>query len=240
MELIIKQNPSILSEALAEWITSYIEQTLAKQDKFTWVLTGGNSPKELYKKLTEAPYFDRIEWNKIHVFWGDERAVPYEDEKNNGKMAHETLLNHVPIPKENIHLIDTSLDPEAAAIEYEKVIINVLGDEESFDLVLNGMGDDGHTLSLFPHTVAIHEEKKNVLAFWLESQNMFRITLTAPIVKKAKKIAFLTFGENKSKALFEVIQGEDNINQYPSQIFRDVNDKIYWFIDVDAAKGIVV
>lgn len=236
MEIIKKENSSILSESLAEWITSYIEYTLSKKDQFTWVVTGGNSPKELYKRLAESPYNERIDWNKVQIFWGDERAVPFDDERNNARMTFETLLNHIQIPKENIHIINTSLEASAAALDYEKTIVAVLGDELSFDLVLNGMGDDGHTLSLFPHTVAIHEKDKNVLAFWLESQNMYRITLTAPLVKKAKRIAFLTFGENKAKALYEVLEGDDNVTQYPSQIFRPFGDNIYWFIDENAAK----
>ncbi|WP_126972376.1 6-phosphogluconolactonase [Gynurincola endophyticus] len=235
MEIIVKQNPSILSEALAEWITSFIESTLAKQDRFTWVVTGGNSPKELYKRLSEAPYSERIEWDRIHIFWGDERAVPFEDDRNNARMTHETLLNHVPIPKENIHIMDTSLEPEAAALEYEKTILHYCGEDSVFDLVLNGMGDDGHTLSLFPNTVAVHENMRNVFAFWLDAQNMYRITLTAPLVNKARRIAFLTFGANKAEALYQVIQGERNVDQYPSQIIQPLNGELYWFIDEAAA-----
>ncbi len=236
MEIIIKQNPEILSEALAEWTATYIESVLAKSNQFTWVLTGGNSPKIFYQLLATKPYSERIEWDRVHIFWGDERVVPFEDERNNARMTFEALLNHVPIPKENIHIMDTTLEPEEAAREYEKIIQHYASDDFSFDLVLNGMGDDGHTLSLFPHTVAVDEQHKSVLAFWLEAQKMYRITLTAPIVNRARRVAFLTFGANKANALYEVLKGEKNIHQYPSQIIQPLNGELYWFVDQAAAE----
>jgi 6-phosphogluconolactonase len=190
----------------------------------------------LYELLSTAPYKDRIDWSKLHIFWGDERAVPFEDSRNNAKMTFEHLLNKIPVVKEQVHIMDTKLSPEEAAKVYETILHKYFGhDGPSFDLVLNGMGDDGHTLSLFPHTPVIHEQAAWVSSFYLDVQQMYRITLTAPVVNRAKAVAFLTFGDNKARALYEVVEGERNIDQYPSQIIQPANGQLHWFVDEAAA-----
>jgi 6-phosphogluconolactonase len=239
MELHVFKDVNEVSKNLAEWITQKIETTLAQRDRFTWVVTGGNSPKQLYELLATAPYSNRIDWSKVHVFWGDERAVPFDDNRNNAKMTFEHLLNKVPVVKEQVHIMDTSLAPAESAKAYETILhsyFNATG--PSFDLVLNGMGDDGHTLSLFPHTPVIHEKEAWVSSFYLEAQQMYRITLTAPIVNRAYAVAFLTFGDNKAKALYEVIRGARNIDLYPSQIIQPASGQLHWFVD-EAAAGLL-
>ncbi len=228
-----------LSHALAEWITRAIETTLQKQDRFTWTVTGGNSPKQLYELLATSPYRERINWSKLHIFWGDERAVPFDDSRNNAKMTYEHLLNKVPVVREQVHIMDTTLSPNDSAKAYEAILHRYFGNEgASFDLVLNGMGDDGHTLSLFPHTPVIHEKQAWVSAFYLEPQQMHRITLTAPIVNRAAKVVFLTFGANKANALFEVLEGARNFDQYPSQIIQPASGELHWFVDEAAASKV--
>jgi 6-phosphogluconolactonase len=237
LNLHIYKTPHELSLALAEWITDSVEKTLQSSDRFTWALTGGNSPKELYELLSSTPFKDRIDWKKLHIFWGDERAVPFNDDRNNAKMTFEHLLNKVPVVKEQVHKMNTALEPVAAAADYERILKTYFSSNGStFDLVLNGMGDDGHTLSLFPHTEVIHEKTLWVKAYWLEAQNMYRITLTAPIVNRAKKIAFLTFGEGKAKALTAVLQGSRDVDTFPSQIIQPTNGELHWFTDMTAAK----
>ncbi len=232
----IYKDPAAVSHALAEWTTNLIETTLKEQDRFTWVLTGGNSPKELYDLLSKPPYRERINWKKLHIFWGDERAVPYEDSRNNAKMTFDHLLSHVPVNPEQVHLMQTNISPEASAEAYEAILHEYFPPESpTFDLVLNGMGDDGHTLSLFPHTAVIHEKKAWVSSFYLDAQQMYRITLTAPIVNRAKKIAFLTFGSNKANALYEVLKGARNVDLYPSQIIQPAHGEVDWFVDEAAA-----
>ena len=233
------KSPDEVSIALAEWVTQAIESVLQKQDRFTWVVTGGNSPKQLYELLASPPYRDRINWSKLHIFWGDERAVPYTDSRNNAKMTFEHLLNKVPVLRDQVHIMNTTLSPEDSAKAYEAILHRYFGNEgPTFDLVLNGMGDDGHTLSLFPHTPVINEQKAWVTAFYLDAQQMHRITLTAPVVNRAQNVAFLTFGENKAKALYEVIRGARNIDLYPSQTIQPVNGHLHWFVD-EAAAGLV-
>jgi 6-phosphogluconolactonase len=232
----IQKNPSAITAALAEWITHAIETTLQKQDRFTWVLTGGNSPKALYDMLAASPYKERIAWNKLHIFWGDERAVPFSDDRNNAKMTYAHLLNKVPVIPAQVHVMRTDKEPQQAALEYEKILHQYFGEDgKSFDLVLSGMGDDGHTLSLFPGTEVIHEKEAWVKAFYLTSQQMYRITLTAPVVNRASFIVFLTFGANKSKALYEVLEGSADADLYPSQIIQPRVGELHWFVDEAAA-----
>lgn len=232
----IYKDANEVSIALAEWITSLIETTLQQQDGFTWVLTGGNSPKQLYELLAKSPYRERIQWEKLHFFWGDERAVPFEDSRNNARMTFEALLNNVPVKREQVHIMQTDIAPDAAAVAYEKILHTYFpAGHVTFDLVLNGMGDDAHTLSLFPGSPAIKEQEAWVTSFWLEAQDMYRITLTAPVVNLAKHVVFLTFGANKANALHHVLEGETNIELYPSQLIRPQSRSLHWFIDEAAA-----
>lgn len=236
MEVHIHKNPAELSDALAEWITAHIENVLKDRERFTFVLTGGNSPKQLYGLLARSPFRERIAWEKLHIFWGDERAVPFGDDRNNAKMTFESLLDHVPVPKEQVHMMRTELEPMQTAREYEAVLHQYFDTEgPSFDLVLNGMGEDGHTLSLFPGQPVIHEAQAWVSAYYLEAQKMFRITLTAPIVNRASKVVFLTFGPGKAHALKEVLKGPRNPDLYPSQVIHPASGELHWFVDEAAA-----
>lgn len=236
MKLHIQPTPSQVSSELAEWITISIEEKLAQQDRFTWVVTGGNSPKALYELLAASPYKERIDWSRLHIFWGDERAVPFDDERNNARMTYEHLLNKVPVVPAQVHIMRTDIAPEASAAEYEAILKTYFGETgTSFDLVLSGMGDDGHTLSLFPGTAVIHEKKAWVDSFYLDAQSMYRITLTAPIVNRASKVAFLTFGTGKANALKQVLEGAPNVDEYPSQIIRPASGELHWFVDQAAA-----
>jgi len=236
-ELHIYENPESLSIAAAKWISDLIANTLKKQNRFTIALSGGNTPKKLHHLLAASPYKEQIDWSKLHVFWGDERGVPFDDDRNNAKMAYNTLLNFVPVPKSQIHIMRTDISPEQSAVEYEKILHQYfsLNNAFSFDLVLLGMGDDGHTLSLFPGTAIVHEEKAWVSSFFLKAQNMYRITLTKTIVNQSANISFLVAGADKAHALEEVLHGNYNPDLYPSQVIQPVNGKLHWFLDNDAA-----
>jgi 6-phosphogluconolactonase len=225
-----------LSEAAAKWIADIIAETLRSHPRFTIALSGGSTPERLHKILAAAPYKEQIDWSKLHIFWGDERAVPFQDSRNNAKMAFETLLNFVPVPAAHIHVMRTDIPPERSAIEYEKILHTYFGETgPSFDLVLLGMGDDGHTLSLFPGTAVIHEEKLWATSFFLQAQDMHRITLTRPIVNRAARVAFLTTGPKKAHALKEVLKGKYNPDLYPSQTIMPQAGELHWFVDEAAA-----
>jgi 6-phosphogluconolactonase len=236
MELHICNDADDLSREAAEWITARIHHTLQKQDRFTIALSGGSTPVKLFGLLRHAPYRERINWSRMHIFFGDERGVPFSDSRNNAHMAYDTLLDHVPIPGEQIHPMRTDIPPEESAASYERVLHHYFhGHAHSFDLVLLGMGDDGHTLSLFPGTSVVHEEKKWTAAYYLEPQEMYRITLTAPLVNRAACVAFLVSGAGKAKALKEVLEGDFHPEQFPSQVIKPPEGELHWFLDRPAA-----
>jgi len=240
MEMHIAKDNNALSLELAAWMVDYIAATLKKRDRFTLVLSGGSTPQKLNTLLAASPYKEKIDWQKLHIFWGDERFVPFEDSRNNAKMAFDTLLNHVPVPASQIHIMRTNLAPELSAAAYEKTLKQYFpadADSSSFDLVLLGMGDDGHTLSLFPGTHAMHIEDKLVTSLFLEQQDMYRITLTAPIVNRAACVAFLVSGGGKAPALKEVIEGDYQPDLYPAQVIQP-NGELHWFLDEAAAANL--
>lgn len=241
MEIQVAVDVKDLSKRVADLLKYDIEETLRSKDRYTLVLSGGSTPKALYQLLATEPYRSSIPWDKIHFFWGDERFVPFEDDRNNAKMAFEELLNHVPVVKENIHIMRTDLRHEEASQHYETILHSYFTKEgETFDFVLLGMGDDGHTLSLFPGTEIIQEKEKWVSSFYLDSQSMYRISLTAPVVNKARKVVFMATGKNKAKMLQNVLEGESNVSLYPSQIIQPITGTLYWFVDQEAASEINV
>ena len=239
MQIFIAKDIDELSQQLADWIIEYIETILKKQDRFTWVLSGGNTPKKLYQLLSSEKYKNKIEWNKLHFFWGDERYVPFEDERNNAKMCFENLLDKVSIIKEQVHVMRTDIEPEQSAIEYEKILHAYFPNEDqSFDLVMLGMGNDGHVLSLFPGYDTVHEKKYWVRYIYLKEQTMYRITLTAPIVNAAGRVVFITSGTDKAAALSHVLSHDYDPDLYPSQAIQPNNGELYWWIDEAAATGL--
>ncbi len=226
-----------LDREVAQLFIEVAKDAIAKNGRFTVALTGGSSPVGLYRLLATSPYRDQIQWEQVFVFWGDERWVPLDDERSNARMAFETLLAHVPIPKEQIFPMwadDTS--PGEFAHEYEQSLRLHLHPEGHFDLVLLGMGADGHTASWFPHTGVLYEEDKWVSAYYLNAQDMYRITLTVPLINRAARIAVVAYGANKADALYEVLRGERNFEQYPAQLIdMSTEGRVTWFVDDAAA-----
>ncbi len=235
-----------LSNAVAAKMVEHITAVLREKDACSLVLSGGSTPRKLHELLASASYKRRIDWTRIHIYFGDERFVPLSDKRSNANMAFETLLNHVPVLPEHIHIMPTeNIEPATAAVAYETLLraqfhqplVATDLPPQTFDLVLLGMGDDGHTLSLFPgKTEVIHETKKWCTQLWLQEQDMFRITLTHPVVNQAAAVFFLVSGEGKATALKQVLQGNYNPDQYPSQIIQPVNGELHWFVDQAAAK----
>ena len=242
MELHVCKNYDELSEHIADWMVELICKTLSTKERFSIALTGGNTPKKLYEILASDEYKNKIDWSRANVFIGDERFVPFDDERSNAKMIRETLLNHVAVDESHVHFMQTeNMSPETAANAYEEVLqhyFNKNNNKSTFDLVLLGMGDDAHTLSLFPHQIkAINEQAKWCTYLWLEQQNMNRITLTAPVVNAAKCVAFLISGNSKTKALNSVLHEPYNPEQYPSQIIKPINGELHFFVDEAAMNG---
>ena len=239
MELHIFDNKEMMSDKLASWICEFVEETLKKQEFFTMVLSGGETPKLLYEKLASAQYKNKINWKHIHVFWGDERVVPFSDDRNNAKMAFDILLDKVDIAANQIHIMRTDIQPNFAVDEYRKLLhIFFDSSSRSFDLVLLGMGSDGHTLSLFPGSPIINEHVHWVNAVYNEKQQMYRITLMPLIVNKSAQIAFMVSGENKAAILKEVLEGARDPEKLPAQSIVPVEGKLHWFLDKSVAKDL--
>ncbi|RYC70781.1 6-phosphogluconolactonase [Spirosoma sordidisoli] len=239
MQVLIKKNPDALAKAAAEFITKQIKEVLKKQDRFTIALSGGSTPKALHELLAKSPFAEQIPWLQLHVFWGDERYVPIDDEQSNAGMAYDTLLGHVFTPEEQIHVWRTELEPEAAAADYDRILHDYFGDTgPTFDLVLLGMGDDGHTLSLFPGTEVVHEQTSWTKAYYLKQQTMYRLTLTAPVVNRASCVLFLVAGPKKAAPLKEVLEGEFRPDTYPSQVIKPADGQLIWMVDEKAAASL--
>ena len=226
-----------LSKEAAELFVQKAQEAVRNTGRFTVALTGGSSPVQLYELLAQQPYIEQVPWRQTYVFWGDERWVPLTDERSNARMALETFLNKVPVPPAQIYpMWLDGTEPGEFAKKYEQLLQQHFGQEAPrFDLILLGMGDDGHTASLFPGTEVLHEESRWVQAYYLEPQSMYRITLTAPLINQAKTICFLTFGSNKAPALFEVLEGERDPEKYPSQLIQPEQGEVIWFVDEAAA-----
>ncbi len=237
MQLHISEDLGALSRAFAEWLIAYQEETLRKQDRFTIALSGGSTPKLLHELLAGDGYRERIAWDKWHIFWGDERFVPFEDDRNNAKMAFDTLLSKVPVDEAHIHVMQTEdMTPEASARAYESILRDYFdGRPTGLDLVILGMGDDGHTLSLFPGLPVVRETGSWVTSLWLEPQQMYRITLTRTAANHAARVAFLAAGGKKQAVLKEVLQGDYQPDLYPAQVIRPDPGELFWFVDKPAA-----
>ena len=237
MNLLIYKTLDELNQDLADYVIKIAEMSIEENDRFNFVLTGGNSPKALYNFLaTECK--DRIDWEKVYFFFGDERNVPANDQNYNGLMAKKALFEGLGTAEDHIFYIDTTLAPEKAAIEYKKALDKHFeGSDIIFDLILLGMGDDAHTASIFPHTSLVKDEEATVAAVFVEKLNTYRISLTAPLINKAENVAFLVFGEGKAEALKHVIGDEEkDFDTYPSQLINPIDGKLTWFVDEAATK----
>jgi 6-phosphogluconolactonase len=232
----IYKDTEALSQAAAALFVKAAQESVDKNGRFTVALTGGSSPVRLYALLAQSPYREQVPWKQTYVFWGDERWVPLTDTRSNAKMAIDTLLQHVPVPEDQVYPMWGSGEPEEFAQQYEQVLQKHFHQQApQFDLILLGMGDDGHTASLFPGTEVLQEPSRWVRAYYLTPQAMYRITLTALLINQARHIVFLTFGANKADALYEVQEGAPNPEKYPSQLIQPKPGEVQWLVDEAAA-----
>lgn len=237
MNIDVLPTPEALAAAAAEVFIRTGNSAIAAAGKFNVALAGGTTPKRLYSLLGTAPFAHRIDWPRVHVFWGDERCVPPTDETSNYRMAREALLDHVPIPADNIHRIHGEVDPETAAAAYEHTLRNTL--TERFDLILLGLGADGHTASLFPGSSAVHEHGRWVAAEYMTAVAMWRVTLTPAVINKASQVVFLVAGADKAAMLQRVIEGARDEDVLPAQIIEPQDGELHWLVDVAAASDMV-
>lgn len=239
----IVANPEALSRAAAEEFVRQAVDAVTREGVFTVALSGGSTPKRLYALLASETDSLRaqVPWDKIHVFWGDERHVPPDHPESNYRMAREALLLKVPVPPENVHRIEAEHpDADKVAEVYERHLREFFrleaGRLPRFDLVLLGMGPDGHTASLFPGTEAVFEQTRHVAPSWVKKFNAYRITLTPPVLNNAACVLFLVSGDDKAEPLQAVLQGDYQPVRLPAQVIRPTHGRLLWLVDRAAAR----
>jgi 6-phosphogluconolactonase len=231
--------PQDLFQAAAEEVIRSATDAVAQRGRFTIALSGGSTPKNLYT-LIAANASATLPWAQMFFFFGDERHVGPGDPDSNYRMAKETLLSKIPLPPANIFPIPAeNPDASKAADAYEQTLRKFFalspGEFPRFDLILLGLGPDGHTASLFPETAALQEKSRLVVANWVEKLKTNRITLTLPVLNAARCVAFLVSGTDKAAVLHEVLEGDAPAEKYPSKLVEPSDGKLIWFVDRAAA-----
>lgn len=236
MKINIFKNEHEVLHGLANYFVEIASESISSHGQFSVALSGGNSPKKLYELLASPSFKDKIDWGKVHFFFGDERYVPPTDPQSNYLMAKKALLEPLELSYKQIFPIDTSLSPDEAAKAYTRDInLYFAGTEPRFDLVLLGLGDNSHTASLFPHTPVLHDKTASAKAVFLEDQQVFRITMTAPLINLAQHVAFLVYGDGKAIAVHHIIEDETDFENYPAQLIKPQSGDLQWFLDQGAA-----
>lgn len=235
----IYSDVDVLVRDAAEHVIARARAANEARGRFAIALSGGSTPRPLYAWLATPAIASRVDWRRWHVFWGDERCVPPDDAESNYRMAREALLDRVPIPPDHVHRIAGEDEPNAAASTYERTLQAFFGGgagppERSFDLALLGMGDDGHTASLFPGTPPLAEQRRWVVGN-RGPRGAWRVTLTPVVLNASDAIVFLVTGPSKAERLWEVFEGPPLSPPLPVQQIRPRHGALTWMIDSDAA-----
>lgn len=234
-----------MGRAAAEKLVEHISESLQTHDIYSIALSGGSTPRRLYRLLAgDTELRGKIPWKRVHFFWGDERHVPPDHPDSNYHVAFEALFSRIRIPPANIHRMRAeNPDADQAAEDYARDIRRFFdiasGEIPRFNCVLLGMGPDGHTASLFPGSPALGEQKRLVVANWVEKFQSYRITLTVPVFNNAALILFLVSGKEKADALKKVLEGDWAPDRYPAQLIQPSRGALFWFLDRSAAGGLI-
>ena len=237
----VDSSADAVSHRVAQYFVNSISTAIAARGKAQIAISGGNTPKHTLALLGDAaqPYRAQIAWDKLELYWVDERCVPPDQPDSNFRMTREALLDKVPMQPAQIHRIQGELDPEAAASEYESDIRKSFRLEGAelpvFDLLALGMGPDGHTASLFPHTDGLHELMRIAIANHVVQKETWRVTLTSPVINRARDVIFLIEGADKAPPLQQVLLGAYDPETYPAQLIQPANGRLLMFLDTAAA-----
>jgi 6-phosphogluconolactonase len=226
--------PDALADAVAEHIVACAADAISSSGRFTLALAGGSTPRAAYSRLATRDSGLELDWRRVHVLWGDERCVPPDDPRSNYRMAKEALLDRVPIPPDQIHRIKGEDDPERAAAEYERELRALLGDD-GLDLALLGMGEDGHTASLFPGQAAVHERARWVMAVPAPDGKLWRVTLTPALLNRSSNVTFVVSGASKAARLQQVLEGPFTPEVQPAQAIHSTQGRLTWMVEQAAA-----
>jgi 6-phosphogluconolactonase len=232
----ILNDPDKVAGVAADLFVETAREAVKNNGRFSVALSGGHSPEATYKLLSELPRIESIPWDKVHLFWGDERYVPHDDPRSNIGMAREQFINNVPIPDENVHEVPYEDSAEVSAEVYGRELHSFFDSEyPEFDLIYLGLGTNGHTASLFPHTPVLKKTDPWYASVYLEDQQMYRTTLTIPAINHAKNIAFIVFGEDKSDIVKGIIEGPRQPEEWPAQYIKAENGEVHWLLDSAAS-----
>lgn len=238
---ILPDAPSLAQNA-ARQFSALAAAAIQARGYFSVALAGGSTPQALYRLLAGPPFAGEVDWRRVHVFWGDERCVPPDHPDSNYGMARLALLDHVPLLPENIHRMAGEKEPQQAAAGYEEELRAFFEarrlSSPCFDLVLLGMGEDGHTASLFPGTAAVREQERWVVAHLVAALKARRITLTPVILNQAAQTTFLVSGAGKAERLRQVLEGPAQPEQLPAQAIHPQNGRLTWLVDEAAVSGL--
>jgi len=238
-EIRILTTPQELFAAAAEEVVHAANEAVKERERFTMALSGGSTPKSLYNLLATNAR-NSLPWDRMFFFWGDERHVPPTNPDSNYRMADEAMLSKVPVPVGNVfRMAAENPDAAGAAEAYEQTLRKFFqlnaGEFPRFDLILLGMGPDGHTASMFPETAGLQEKSRLVIANWVEKLKTHRLSFTLPVLNAARCVAFLVSGTDKAPALHAVLEGNVRSEQYPSKLVQPKDGKLIWFLDRAAA-----
>lgn len=236
-EIRVHPNKAELVKAVAEQLVGSFQKAMDKHDGCCVALAGGSTPRDLYALLATDGFRDRIGWQQLKVFWGDERMVPPDHPDSNYRMAREALLDHVPIPPKNIFRVRGEMSPREAAGEYSDVLReHCKGNPPKFDVVLLGLGGDGHTASLFPRTRVFDIEDEPVAAVFVPNLNAWRVTLTLPVLNAAREVMFLVAGKSKAEIVQQVLRSRVATKELPATLVQPRSGKLEWMLDAAAAE----
>jgi 6-phosphogluconolactonase len=207
-----------------------------RRGRFCVALSGGHTPGRLYEILAGPPFLNEIPWERTHIFWGDERCVPADDKKSNALMARQALLDHVPVPPDQIHPILCHEAPAKSAKQYRDLLYDFYsGGPPVFDLVLLGLGENGHTASLFPYDELLKDQDIWTSSVYVKEQEMYRVTLMPAVINRARLVVFLVSGDSKASVLKEVLAGPPDPFRLPAQLIRPESGELVWLADSAAA-----
>ncbi len=235
--ILVFETPEQVALAAAERFVEHAQTSIHDHGLFTVALSGGKTPRRMYELLATGAFKARLEWSAVHLFFGDERMVPPDHSESNYRLARESLISHVPIPPDNVHQMNGAGEAVTNARLYEVELRSFFSGAERprFDLVLLGLGKDGHTASLFPGTNALSERHAWVVANWIEEFQSYRLTLTAPAINAAARVEFLVTGADKAQALAAVLEGPSDPEHLPAQLIKPQSGSVSWLVDTQAA-----
>lgn len=227
----------VLSRAAAVLFAEVAERAVADHGRCAVLLAGGETPRRTYELLADEPLLNRVPWGQLHLFWGDERCVPPDDPRSNARMAYRALLDRVPVPAGQVHPIPGDRAPRQAADEYEALLRSFFaGATPGFDLAILGLGEDGHTASLFPGSPVLDERERWTMPIRRGGEEIDRVTLTVPLLNQAKLVVFLVAGDDKAAVLHELLEEEPDPCRRPARMIKPEHGELRWLVDRAAAR----